>query len=233
MNLHRNPPLDLLRGYSFIVTMCKEPYVTAEDIDEKGEMWLKALPYRKRWRAEIEAVKSALLVVDMQNFFLVPKSHAYLPAAPAIIGNINGLVDLFLRLGGKVIYTRTVQDTQHPSTMLQWWSSTPVTEGEMANIFHEISVKGPVIVKPTYSSFLGTELDVHLDGMENVFICGVMTDLCCETTCRDAFVRDYRTFFIADGTATTTEKMHISSLISMCNGLAEVLLCKEVEQRLQ
>ncbi len=213
--------------------MCKESYITREELREKTEKWLENLPHRKRWPGSIEARKSALLVVDMQNYFMDPKSHAYLPAAHIIADNINYLVDLFVEMGGKIIYTRTIQDTAPSSTMMQWWKSSPVTEGEMAEIVDKVKVSGPVVTKPTYSSFYRTYLDRHLEGIENIFICGVMTDMCCETTCRDAFVRDYRTFFLADGTATSSERIHLSSLISICHGLAEVLLCKEVEQRLR
>lgn len=213
--------------------MYKVPYATEENIRDKARVWLEALPVRKKWSAEIKYEESALIVVDMQNFFLLPESHAYLPAGEAIVPGINRLVEQFNSGGGKVIYTRTVQDTHGSGTMSQWWHSSPVTEGPMARIHDDIKVDGPVVVKSTYSSFHRTNIGDHLKGICNIFICGVMTDLCCETTCREAFVRDHRTFFIADATATINEKIHLSSLISMCYGIAEVLSCKDVEQRLR
>lgn len=212
--------------------MTKEPYVTSENIDRKATGWIDELPFCRTWPGDIEADKSALMVIDMQNYFLSPESHAYLPAAEAIIENINHLVDLFVAKGGRVIYTRTVQEPDDKGTMLEWWSSL-ILDGPMAELDHRIKVEGEVIAKPTYSSFYRTVLEDYLDGIENIFISGVMTDICCETACRDAFVRDHRTFFLADGTATGSEEVHLSSLKSICHGLAEVLLCKNVEQRLR
>ncbi len=212
--------------------MKKANYLTSENIERKAAGWLEELPFCKRWPGDIHTGKSALLVIDMQKYFLDPESHAYLPATEAIIDNINYLVKLFVDKGGKVLYTTTVQDPEEKGSMLEWWSSI-ITEGPMTELDERIDVKGELIKKPTYSSFYRTELEEHLDDIENIFISGVMTDICCETSCREAFIRDYRTFFIADATATSGEEVHMSSLKSICHGLAEILLCKNVEQRLR
>ncbi len=55
-----------------------------------------------------------------------------------------------------------------------------------------------------------------------------MTNLCCETTARDAFVRDFRVFFLADGTAASSQEMHLASLINLEFGFAQVKTCKEM-----
>ena len=212
--------------------MTKGSYLDTGDTTGKAEKWLEELPYRRQWPGRIEAKKSVLLVIDMQRHFLDPESYAYLPTGENIIEKIHGLIELFHEIGGKIIYTKTVQSPDEKGTMLQWWSSL-MTEGPMTELDPRITVKGEVITKPTYSSFHRTDMEEHLEGIENVFICGVMTDICCETACRDAFVRDHRTFFIADATATTSEEVHLSSLKSICHGLGEIILCKNVKQRLR
>jgi nicotinamidase-related amidase len=61
-----------------------------------------------------------------------------------------------------------------------------------------------IIDKNRYSAFWRTGLDEFLrsKNVEDVVIAGVLTNCCCETTARDAFMRDYRVFFVSDATAT-------------------------------
>jgi nicotinamidase-related amidase len=52
---------------------------------------------------------------------------------------------------------------------------------------------------------LDLEKILRAKGIQDLIISGMMTNLCCETTARDAFMRDYRVFFLIDGTATGKE----------------------------
>jgi nicotinamidase-related amidase len=58
--------------------------------------------------------------------------------------------------------------------------------------------------------------------VEDVVIGGIMTNLCCESTARDAYYRDYRVFFPADGTGSITEEMHVASLLNLAFGFSWV-----------
>ncbi len=196
----------------------------------KEKEWVEGLDVRKRWPVQPELEDTAFLVIDMQNYFLSPDSHAYLPAAEAMVENINDLVERFSADGGPVIYTRTVQEKGDEGVMKEWWNDI-IREGPEAQLWDEIKVEGRRVKKPRYSSFFRTDLEEHLKGVENVVIGGVMTDMCCATTARDAFVRDYRVFFLADGTATSSEDAHVSTLNALCRGTAEVLTCQEMKER--
>ncbi len=209
--------------------MSGENYLSPDNIEEKAVQWLSELPYTRRWKSEIKWEESALLVIDMQNHFLSPESHAYLPAADAIIDNVNQMVRLFSENWAKVVYTRTVQDGPE-GLMIEWWGNR-IEEGDMARLDRRIVVNGDIVVKQTYSSFYETNIEDSLAGVKNIFIMGVMSDICCETTARDGFVRGYRVFFLADGTATSCEDIHTSTLRSLSHGIAEILLCKDVEER--
>ncbi len=202
------------------------------ELKAKAEEWIEELPFRKRWSEKLKIKDSALLIIDMQSFFLSPESHAYLPSGETIIENLNELVEFYDHHGGKVIYTRTVQEEGDEGVMEEWWRDI-IREGPEAEIDERIEVEGSVVVKPRYSSFYRTDLDSILEDVENVVIGGVMTDMCCATTARDAFVRDYRVFFLADGTATATEETHVSALKALCHGIAEILTCQEAKERLQ
>lgn len=55
-----------------------------------------------------------------------------------------------------------------------------------------------------------------------------MTNCCCETTARDAFVHDYRVFFVADATATANRELHIASLKNLAFGFAHVIDTEQI-----
>ena len=103
---------------------------------------------------------------------------------------------------------------------------------DQSEIYKELSpIKGErVIKKRRYSAFYQTDLELILRGLKttNLIITGVMSNLCCETTARDAFMRDFRVFFIADGNCSATEEMHLSTLKNLAFGFAHVLTAEDM-----
>jgi nicotinamidase-related amidase len=80
------------------------------------------------------------------------------------------------------------------------------------------------VLKHRYSAFYATDLETVLRCLEveDLVVTGVMTNLCCESTARDAYYRDYRVFVPADGTGTVDEEMHLASLLNLAFGFAWV-----------
>jgi isochorismate hydrolase len=68
--------------------------------------------------------------------------------------------------------------------------------------------------------------------VEDLVISGVMTNMCAESTARDAYYRDYKVFFLADGTGSINEEMHLASLINLAFGFAYVTKANLVMQRM-
>jgi nicotinamidase-related amidase len=70
--------------------------------------------------------------------------------------------------------------------------------------------------------------------IEDLVIAGIMSNMCCESTARDAYYRDYRVFFLADGTGSINEEMHLATLLNVAFGFAQVTsvdaIVKQVEQ---
>jgi len=87
-----------------------------------------------------------------------------------------------------------------------------------------------VIYKHRYSAFYNTDLEITLRCLKitDLVICGIMTNLCCETTARDAFMRDYRVFFLLDATGTTDEELHLSTLRNVAFGFAYVTKTEDI-----
>ena len=175
--------------------------------------------------------KSALLVIDLQEYFL--------PMLSPIIGNVLSLIESCRSKGIKIIYTRHGhKDPNEDGGMLQKWWGEVITQGTPKwNLIKAMSPleNEPVIDKNRYSAFLGTTLDETLKyrKIEDLIITGVMTNCCCETTARDAFMKDYRVFFVSDATATMSEDLHLASLKNLAFGFAHVVdtkeLCRSIE----
>src|SRR4030066_304174 len=108
---------------------------------------------------------------------------------------------------------------------------------DIQNFFHKINIesKDEVLPKKRYSAFYETDLDSILRsrGIQDLIISGVMTNLCCETTARDAFMKDYRVFFLIDGTATRKSELHLATLKNLGFGFAYLITCDELIQMLQ
>ena len=98
-----------------------------------------------------------------------------------------------------------------------------------------VGPKDTVLPKKHYSAFLETDLANILQSkkVRDVIISGVMTNLCCETTARDAFMRGYKVFFLIDGTATGKEEHHLATLKNLGYGFATLMICEELIKNLK
>jgi len=79
-----------------------------------------------------------------------------------------------------------------------------------------------VLIKINTLLFFQTELHdvLQANKIEDVIIVGVMTNCCCETTAREAFMYGYRVFFINDATSTVNEELHLATLKNLSFGFA-------------
>jgi len=118
-----------------------------------------------------------------------------------------------------------------------WWWEGKCLEGSPESEIHPELAPMPeekIVLKHRYSAFYNTDLETVLRCLkiEDVVICGVMTNMCCESTARDAYYRDYRVFFPADGTGSISEQMHLASLLNLAFGFAYVTTCNDIVEQL-
>ncbi len=205
-----------------------KPYATARTIRDKAAGWLATIEPYNTHRMNLNVGASALLIVDMQMFFLDPASPTYAGGGPAALPGIKRLAAVFRSAGRPVIFT---QHVHHPNGsdlgIMDWWWEGRCLQGSAASEIHPEVAPRPgekVIIKHRYSAFYNTDLETVLRCLkvEDVVVTGVMTNLCCESTARDAYFRDYRVFVPADGTGTITEEMHLASLLNLAFGFAFV-----------
>lgn len=206
----------------------KERYFTRETINKRASVLLRATDgYRREPPAEVPANETSLLVLDMQRYFLAEDSHAFIPSAPAIIPQVNELVNVF----NDVILTRHLNADKDAGMLAGWWRDLIKADDPLSELDPRLdSSKGRVIVKTQYDAFYGTELEKLLrdSGTRSLVVCGVMTHLCCETTARSAFMRGFQVIFPVDATATYTEELHRATLLTLSHGFAIPLLTEEL-----
>jgi len=215
-----------------------KPYVTPGSLEEKAQNWLSKIEPFNQHRMQFNREKSALLVIDMQEFFLDPASPTFTCGGLAILPTVKRLIHAFREADRPVIYTCHVH---HPDRIdvgiMGWWWEGMCVEGSVeSNVHDDIAPlpKEKVILKHRYSAFYNTDLETVLRCLkvEDLVISGIMTNLCCESTTRDAYYRDYRVFFLADGTGSVNEEMHLASLLNLAFGFAFVTTAKEIIQEL-
>ena len=187
-------------------------------------------PYRER-RAKIDSKHVVLLVIDMQNFFR--------RIVQPVLGNILRVIQSCRKRNVSIIFTQHghTDPDRDGGVLGRWWSQMIISGTEEWKFIPEIKVESNEIVIPKkrYSAFFETDLDKILQsrGIQDLIISGVMTNLCCETTARDAFMRDYRVFFLIDGTATGRGEHHLATLKNLGFGFAYLMTCGELIRTLK
>ena len=221
--------------------MEKAAYVSGpRDLESKAKTWLKKIrgTHKPSPATRFSSDHAALFVVDMQRFFLDPKSHASVPAAKALVPNLQALLEAFRAAGKPVVFTRyAVAEGENPGLMGEWWRDS-VKEGSPASaVIPDLRpVEGELVLrKRSYSAFHETGLQQALTQkqVDSVVITGVMTHLCCDTLAREAFTRDFKPYLVVDGTASYNEELHFASLKTLSNGVAVPVLAKEILEALR
>ena len=210
----------------------KETYFTDLSIDQQAsDLYQQVSEMTHIQKLEFQPTHSALLVLDMQAYFLDPASHAYIPSAGAILDGILQLMDEFSAHQQPIFFSQHINTAENAGNMSTWWKDLITTDHPLHGIIPDIDLSvGSLIQKCQYDTFYKTSLDEMLrkSGVTQVVICGVMTHLCCETTARSAFMHGYEVFFPVDATATYNLTYHRASLVNLAHGFASVIFVKDV-----
>lgn len=194
--------------------------------------------------------RCALLAIDMQNLFLEPGAPLEIPFARALVPGINRMARALRDAAGTVVWVRNAFDAR----TLAAWSvffgaiNTPELSRRVLDglapgshgqaLWHGLDVRdGDMIAeKDRYSAFhcpVSTlDRDLRARGIDTVLIAGTLTNVCCETTARDAMQLDYRVVMLADGCATRTDAEHNASLTAILNNFGDVATIDQAMGRL-
>src|ERR1700722_18645046 len=170
---------------------------------------------------DLDPAKSALVVVDMQNAFMLPGvAHSLCPMAEKIVPNVNRLAQAVRATGGTVIWIKT---TFTPDALESWSTYFAMTSPE------RVAKRIEALTADSEGHALWASLDVHPDdliveknrfsafiqgssnlaavlrerGLDTVMITGTVTNVCCESTARDAMMLNFKTIMVTDGNAAT------------------------------
>lgn len=189
----------------------------------------------------------ALINIDMQNCFV----QGYPTSAPdglVLLERINQLAAICRSAGTLVIHASHV--LRPDGSNLGVLEEIGPVKGGMINkgtttaALHPGLVVAPqdiLLEKPRFGAFYGTDLDLILRtrGIDGVIIAGIATNVCCETTAREAWVRDYRVFFLSDGTTTfdmggaTAAELKKATLATLGFLFAQVLTVDEMIEKIR
>lgn len=156
--------------------------------------------------------KTAMIVVDMQNDFVKEGAPIEIPRARAMVPRLNRLLNSCREHNIPVIYIHHVirggdidagRLADHHEAVRN--NKAIIAGTENVEIYDGLKPHpGDLLVaKPRYSAFHGTDLEgiLRTKGIDTLIISGTVTDVCCESTTRDAFSRDYKVIFLSDGNA--------------------------------
>jgi ureidoacrylate peracid hydrolase len=190
--------------------------------------------------------KTALLVVDMQNAFLMDGvAHSPIPMARKIVPNVNRLAKAVWGAGGLVVWITMVVTEES----LASWSvcnddlSTPerrqaryeaMREGSIGQeLWADLEVReGDAHVRKTrYSALIqgssALEPLLRQRGIDTIVVTGTVTGVCCESTARDAMMLNFRTIMVSDACAARTDAEHGAALVSFYVTFGDVMSTDE------
>lgn len=196
---------------------------------------------------KLTTTRTALLVVDMQNAFLddggsmVQRGFDIQPLKKSISPCVS-LVNLARSAKVPVIYTRYVyrSDYQDAGVRVREFAPETITTRSLAAGTWDIEIVDTLAPKSTEiiidknrpSAFINTSLTKTLSelNIESLVICGVTTNICVESTARDASQHDFRTFVVGDATAEFEEDRYKVALKTLAFIFAKVISVDDVEK---
>ena len=191
--------------------------------------------------ADLDPARTALVVIDLQHAFMNDTvGFAPVPAARGIVPAVNRLAAAVRDTGGGVFWIKMTHDER----CLADWSvafelATParrekriaaLSEGTLGHeLWPDLDVRpeDEIVKKYRYSAFMPGTSDLpdrlRARGFDTVLITGTVTNVCCESSARDANMTNFRTIMVSDGNAALSQDLHDASLTAFYNTFGDVL----------
>src|SRR6516225_1281726 len=203
----------------------------------------RAIQRRGRLRVfeSLNPKRTAHIVVDLQNGFMAPGQVAEIATAREIVPNVNRISTALRAAGGLVIY---IQNTFDPVAVTTWsiffeHFCTPERRRRMIETFSpgafghaiwpglQVLPQDLRVEKRRFGAFAPGSSELHAilqeRNIDTLIVTGTATQVCCESTARDAMMLNYKVFFIADGNATFTDDEHNATLSAMAHTFCDVI----------
>jgi len=196
--------------------------------------WASELALARRGKRHVheslDPAKTALIVVDLQNAFMVEEvAVAYVAYAVAIVPNVNKLAAAVRRTGGKVFFIKHTVDDASSIAWSEWLNMmrpsvrdslvrnlAPGSRGHAIYADLDVKPEDEIVQKYRFSAFLQGSCDLpqrlRAQGYDTVLIAGTVTNVCCESSARDAMMLNFKTIMISDANAARTDAEHNATL---------------------
>ena len=199
----------------------------------------------------LDPSKTALVVVDLQNGFMVEEvAAAYVPVAVEIVPNVNRLAAAVRRTGGKVFWIKQTVDEASSVAWSEWLNMmTPAARQSLVanlapgsrghQIYPDLEVKpeDEIVQKYRFSAFVQGSSDLpqrlRSQGYDTVLITGTVTNVCCESSARDAMMLNFKTIMVSDANAARTDEEHNATLGSFYAIFGDVMDTAFLIERLE
>ena len=214
--------------------------------------WIKDHVYDRRGAlhafAGMVPEKTALLVVDLQRGFMDPEvADARVPGVVEIVPTVNGLARCVRQTGGTVVFIRMVASAETAKAWSVYYQdmTTPARREKRLERMAkdspgyqlwpglEVGDDDLIVDKAYFSAFIqgSSNLEARLRdrGIDTVLVTGCVTNTCCESTARDAMMRNFRTVMIADANAARTDAAHNAALQNFYLSFGDVMTAAEAE----
>jgi len=193
----------------------------------------------------LDAQRTALLVIDLQNYFLKPGAQGETASARAIVPTVNELAAGLRSRGGQVIWirngtagTRQSWSTFHECLMTperqQRRYSEMQPDGDGFEFWHALDIRpgDGQLEKKRFSAFIQGSSPIldylHDRTIDTVLIAGTATNVCCESTARDAMMLNFKTIMVSDALAARSDELHAASLTAFYSNFGDVQTSAEV-----
>ncbi|MEX0751995.1 MAG: isochorismatase family cysteine hydrolase [Xanthobacteraceae bacterium] len=189
--------------------------------------------------------RTALLAIDLQNYFLKPGAQGETPNARGIVPAVNRLAAELRRRGGHVVWIRNgTAGTRQNWSIFHLYLMTPERQkrrykemqsgGDGYEFWHALDIEpgDAKLAKKRFSAFIrgSSRIERHLRGrgIDTVLIAGTATNVCCESTARDAMMLNFKVVMVADALAARSDELHNATLTAFYSNFGDVQTVSEV-----
>jgi len=190
--------------------------------------------------------RTAHIIVDLQNGFMEPGATVELPVARDIVPNVNKISQAVRAAGGINVFIRYLIDEETLTNWSSWFRdfASPQRRQAMIETFSkdchgfalwpglDVQSTDLIVDKTRFGAFVPGSSKLHeilqSRDIDTLIITGTATNVCCESTARDAMQMNYKIIFVADGNAAMTDAEHNATLNNMVNLFADVMTTSEV-----
>jgi ureidoacrylate peracid hydrolase len=199
---------------------------------------------------KVDPKHTALIVVDALNDFCAEGGAMHregrdLALVHKMMPRLEKLVDSAREAGVKLVWIQCAYNTGPNHYLSEVWLEQCKRVRNGAYVQYGVCEPGQwnqdfystrplpnevIVTKHRYGAFENTDLDLVLrsGGIRSVIITGVATNVCCETTARQAFMKDYYVVFSSDCTATFSQAQHDATLFNIEQFFGQVATSDEI-----